>query len=280
MPEDLARQSETAPPLAPPTAVPTSALLKQCDICGKPIPREAKKCTECDSAQNGKDCVVCGARMPLKARRCGQCESFQDWRRRIPGDQTTLALLAAILSILGTLGPQVLKFIDLRSQTTGFFLDIERPGAERHCITVRLVNDGGRPALAESARIDFVPEVKQQRRVQAADLAIVNRTAKGIQARKSSDLALYIRDLKFVGAPKLPPFADAAALDAANNAYKADVAQALCSTKTVLTVQVNERDWVNRVKPHPVTVELDKDAAQKWVLERMVGKNHPKVGCE
>jgi predicted nucleic acid-binding Zn ribbon protein len=251
---------------------PPPTTMKLCRICGKDIPASAIKCTECDSPLYGLNCVVCGAPMPTKATRCSQCDGFQDWRRRIPGDQVTLALLVSILSITGLLAPQVLHFINLRSRTSGFFLDVDQVKADRrHFITVRLTNEGGRSAQVEMAHIDF-RRTHGISRVKGTDLDIANRSAMIVPATATVDLKLYTDDLTFVGEPSGPA--------EANDAYNKDVAKELCSTDVLLTINVRERDRFNRLgKPNSVTMAMTRDAAESWVLERATGKIPEDTSC-
>jgi predicted nucleic acid-binding Zn ribbon protein len=258
-------------PYSGPAAVPPSSSLKPCDVCGKDIQRSALKCTECESAQGGTDCLICGARIPRHALRCSQCDSFQDWRRHIPGNQVTLALLVSILSVLSTLSPQILRFINLRSETAGFFLDVEKQNPNtstaRHYIRVRLRNEGGRPAQVEkaTASIEFRRKQKDSpSRVKSTELDIINRGAMIIPASSVSDLLLYVDDLTFDGAPNNP---------AKNDDYKAGISKELCSTNAFVVVNIRERSRFNSLgAAKPVEMEMTKSAAQSWVQERLVGR--------
>jgi predicted nucleic acid-binding Zn ribbon protein len=254
---------------------------KPCPICGKQIPNSAIKCILCDSPLGGPACVTCGAPIPLKAKRCWQCDSFQDWRKRIPGDNVTLALLLSILSIIGILAPEILHFINLRSRTSGFFLDADHENkkyAGQHFITVRLTNDGGRSAQVEedrgAARIDFKRTVSDRSRVLGADLDIVNRGAMIIRAGRTVDLALNADNLTFVGAPA----DDAPSIQKDN--YRHQIAQDLCTTDAVLTINIRGRDRFNRLeKARPVTMAMTRDKMNAWVLERTIGNPQGEINC-
>jgi len=254
-------------PVAPPSGK------KPCPVCGNEIPAPAIKCTECDSPLGGKACVSCGAPMPPNAERCWRCQSFQNWRRHISVNQLTLALLASILSIAGLLAPQVLHFINLRSRTSGFFLDIDQVKNERHFIIVRLTNGGGRSSQVEDARIDFKRTVKDPSRVQGTVLDVMNRSAMIVPAAGTVDLELYADNLTFVGAP-------IGGDSASDNNYKRDVAKDLCTTDAVLTINVRERDRLNRLeKPQPVTIAMTRDTMEMWVLERTTGQKVQEINC-
>ncbi|HEX3070756.1 MAG TPA: hypothetical protein VHX14_19460, partial [Thermoanaerobaculia bacterium] len=160
----------------------------------------------------------------------------------------------------------------LRSRTSGFFLDVDRAKDDNHhFIAVRLTNDGGRSAQVDNARIEFTKTGSGPSKVLASDLDIVNRGSMIVPAGGSVDLTLYGENLTFVGAPT----------DDSNlkDKYKQQVAEDLCSTIAVLTINVHERDRLNRLEnPQPVTMPMTKDAMQSWVLERTTGKQ-PKDTC-
>ncbi len=49
--------------------------------------------------------------MPAHAVKCTVCESFQDWRRSIPVNTTVLALLTALVSVIGATAPPLAKLV-------------------------------------------------------------------------------------------------------------------------------------------------------------------------
>lgn len=205
---------------------------KICKGCGNKIPIPAVVCKDCKSPQTEKACCICGTLIPATANYCNACKGFQDWRRRIPGDQVALALLVAILSLVGTLVPQILKFINLPSRTSGFFLEsklfpeTEPPYTKTHSVlTVRLTNEGGRPAQVEGARIDF----GDAGLTAVPDLEIVDRAASVVPLRDKSDVKLFAYDL--VNPPTTQDQIDRVALQ-------------LCKAEVNIFVSVRERSRV------------------------------------
>jgi hypothetical protein len=58
-------------------------------------------------AQSTLPCPICVEPIPLKAKLCKHCKSDLSWRRHISISNTTLALLTALIAVLGALGPTV-----------------------------------------------------------------------------------------------------------------------------------------------------------------------------
>lgn len=254
-----------------PSEVPPPSPTKPCEVCGLPIPATAIKCKECKSAQRGKDCVHCGASIPGKATVCSECDGYQDWRRRVPVSQMTLALLVAVFSVIGASFPYAVKFINLRSQTSGFFLEtaIDKTltnSDERSVITARLTNDGGRASEAKGARIDFGLAA-----LPPATLEIMNRNSSVVPAGGTSDIRLFVYGLK----TKQPPGANVT--EQQSNAARADLALALCSAKVTLFVSVRERSRLGRLEsPKDLEpIDIPTATAREWVLERILGVPDP-----
>ncbi|HEX6160093.1 MAG TPA: hypothetical protein VF111_08005 [Thermoanaerobaculia bacterium] len=209
-------------------------------------------------------------RMPLKALVCGSCKGYQDWRRRIPGDQITLALMVAIFSLVGSLVPLLIEFINLPSQTSGFFLgmafDPLTKSDERSVLTVRLTNEGGRAALATGGRIAFdLPELA------SIDLEIVNRNGSVVPPEGSTDVNLFVHGLKLA-----MPAAERTQEEL--NSDKEKLAQRLCTATAHLFVGIRERTRIagtllpaQELEPIPVPIFT----ARTWVLERVVGVLDP-----
>ncbi len=243
---------------------------KSCTTCGLGIPFAAIWCKECKAPQKADECRVCGAVIPRYAKVCNTCKSYQDWRRRIPGDQVALALLVAILSLLSTLLPQVIKFVNLRSRTSGFYLssDIDEPASkskERSVMSIRLTNEGGRPARVEHVRIDFGTKELAQIR----DFPILNRGNMVVPAGDKSDLKVFVHGLSNTPTTKLDI---------------EKLATALCTAKTTIYVTVRERSRLfGTLEPEKEIdpIEVPKNAARDWVLERVpaTGTGFKKENC-
>lgn len=236
---------------------PKASKKKPCVACGYLIPLSAAWCKECRAPQSGEACRVCGAFMPRHASVCNTCKAYQDWRRRIPGDQVTLALIAAILSVLGAVLPKFVDFVNLPSRTSGFFLSNTKEPAvsgsnDFTVITVRLVNEGGRPAQVERAKIDFgsseVPPIEE--------FTIVNRENMVVPGGgKFVDLKLYAREL-------MQPMSADAIERLAND---------VSATTTTITVSVRERSRVlgELQSEADVTIKVPAATARDWVYQRL-----------
>jgi hypothetical protein len=125
---------------------------RQCGICGEPIARDASYCNACKSAQTVlyTNCVVCQARMPEDARRCNACSSFQDWRRHVSYSQSTLALLVALVSALGSLFLQMSNVLN-RNSDTSFVVT----GATSDIIVLAVANTGRSASVLQHFDLEF-----------------------------------------------------------------------------------------------------------------------------
>jgi len=240
---------------ASPTAVPPPKKTKPCKGCGNDIPIAATLCKDCKTPQDEKPCRSCGTPISAGATVCNACKGFQDWRRRIPGDQVVLALLVALLSVLSTLLPQVVKFLNLPSRTTGFFIDSAyHPFSKDHSmLTVRLMNEGGRPSQVEGARIDFGVQGLEPVR----ELEIVDRRGLVVPPHDKSDIQFFVYDLQH------PP---------ATQGEVDRVTNALCTATTNIYVSVRERSRVfGTMQPAGELdpIQIPARVARDWVVERL-----------
>jgi hypothetical protein len=238
-----------------------------CVVCGEQIADTAARCKHCKASQTSLACRLCGAFLAKGARYCNECKTYQGWRSAIPGNALVLSLIASVLSLIGLLAPQVLKFLDLRSKTSGYFLDtrIDKPASgseDDSVILVTVTNEGLRPARVEHASLNFGTP-----RILDADLEILNRDALVIPPKDSRDLKLYADALLIVGWPAAD--AKKAVLDQA----KADLGKALCEAKVTLSVTVVERNRLGNLEPERDIGPLPfvRGTARKWVFERIGG---------
>lgn len=250
-------------PLSGPAAVLHTRL---CLACGMDIPSAATRCKTCKAPQQAKPCRVCGAYIDRQARFCVDCKSYQDFRRSIPANALVLSLVASILSLTGLLAPQFLKFLDLRSKTSGFYLETRIDGAasgsdQDSVIFVTIENDGLRPASVERASLDLGTP-----RISVTELEILNREAMTIPPRSSRQLKLFAESLAITDWPANEP-------REVMMAAKAKLGQDLCTANPTLSVFVVEhgrlgnREQARNIGPLPFV----KRAARKWVFERAEG---------
>lgn len=79
-----------------------------------------------------KPCRECAERIPLDAKICGECKSYQDWRRFLPFSTTVLALLTALIAVIGATAPQLKKLIEKQdSDLSVLFIGDDRTGGLR-----------------------------------------------------------------------------------------------------------------------------------------------------
>ena len=88
-----------------------------------------------------KTCVMCAESIPIAARMCKHCDAYQDWRKWISTSQATLALVVALVSVLGSAGPTIVKAVrGENSQLTATYQSI----IERRALFI-VANAGSRP---------------------------------------------------------------------------------------------------------------------------------------
>jgi hypothetical protein len=80
---------------------------KLCQECLEPIALGALICKTCKSPQTRDlvPCLRCGESVLVRARICRHCKSDLSWRRHLQLSTTTLALLTALIAVIGTVGP-------------------------------------------------------------------------------------------------------------------------------------------------------------------------------
>jgi hypothetical protein len=201
--------------------------------------------------------------MPPRALRCPACETFQDWRRWIPGNTTVLALLVSLISVVGTVGPAIVKLVNYHSKTTGFVLNTEidpKVTNSQSILNVRVLNSGGRASLVRDARLNLAP-------VRASvDLEILNMKDTQVPASGKSDLRL---------------FADKVNLNPGQT--KKCVLDMLAKTDVTLTLIVDESDRLGRTVPSqtiPLTVRAKSTlgkSLREWTAQRI--KSDDGGGC-
>jgi len=84
-----------------------------------------------------KLCPVCGEQIAITAKKCIHCGSELNWRRHMSLSATTLALMTALVAVIGAAGPSIKSLFDHRDA----FLNFNFIGAG----TVRTMQQDGRP---------------------------------------------------------------------------------------------------------------------------------------
>jgi len=92
---------------------------------------------------------MCAEPILINAKVCRNCNAFQDWRAWLSTSQATLALIVALVSVIGTAGPSILNAIkDDNSQLTGSF----QAFVDRRALFI-VANTGTRPGSISDAKI-------------------------------------------------------------------------------------------------------------------------------
>lgn len=95
-------------------------------------------------------CRQCGLPLPEGARLCSKCHSYQDWRSWFSVSTTVLALLTAMISVIGIAGPAILRAVHTpRSEAY-----LASPSIDGTTLRVLAVNRGDAPAVLIRARVD------------------------------------------------------------------------------------------------------------------------------
>jgi hypothetical protein len=213
-----------------------------CRVCREQIPVKAEKCTKCGAYQRGSDCRVCGALMREGGGRCGECQSFQTWWRRfVSGLQPLLALLIALFTVIGTLGPQIARFIAFGPSTQAVVVGtVPASGDARDVFGVSVTNSGYRPAVIRNATlVSTAGEV---------DLEILNRQETNLLPGASVLL-------KFAGNDVTPD---------------ARMRAAICRGEAAFLLQTEEQR-VFGVRPFPIRIPLDRRDAIAWLQTHLPG---------
>jgi len=95
-------------------------------------------------------CTQCRSEIPSGARLCSKCNSYQDWRSIIPFSNTALALLTALVSVIGIAAPAVYKVIHKpRSEAM-----LTMPSVDGTTLRVVAINRGDASASLTKAWVD------------------------------------------------------------------------------------------------------------------------------
>lgn len=80
-----------------------------------------------NEAKETKYCIACGQLISANATLCHHCNSYQNWRRHVAFTQTTLALLVALVAVVGATAPVLYKiYKGNNSDLSGQFVDFRK----------------------------------------------------------------------------------------------------------------------------------------------------------
>lgn len=95
-------------------------------------------------------CKLCRHPIPNGAKICSTCNSYQDWRRLIPFSTTVLALLIALISVLGIVIPPLYKII----HTPQSKALLTMPSVDGTTLRITAINNGDAPASLIKAWVE------------------------------------------------------------------------------------------------------------------------------
>lgn len=93
-----------------------------------------------------KPCIECALTIPQAAKLCSHCDTYQDKRRFLHLSNTTLALLTALVSVLGVAAPAIYKAIH-KPTSEAAIVDMAVDGTR---LRVTAMNWGDAPAILGS----------------------------------------------------------------------------------------------------------------------------------
>ena len=96
-------------------------------------------------------CRVCLNEIYEGAKKCTECESFQNWRRHLVLGTTTLTLVIALLSVLGSVAPKISRIFDPPADQVE--IQVVAVSAARGEVRLVASNAGERAGVIHSARI-------------------------------------------------------------------------------------------------------------------------------
>ncbi|MFG3596470.1 hypothetical protein [Bradyrhizobium sp. RDI18] len=104
-----------------------------------------------------KSCVACGALMPEAATKCTKCNSYQNWHNRLTISTTVLALLTALVSVIGATIPNLWSWYKSgNSHVVVSFAHDDNQGG----FSLAATNDGDRIGSIASVTVEFVVKEK------------------------------------------------------------------------------------------------------------------------
>ncbi|MDG0806363.1 hypothetical protein PO856_003639 [Pectobacterium brasiliense] len=95
-------------------------------------------------------CKQCRYPIPNSARICSKCNSYQDWRSFVPFSNTALALLTALISVIGIAAPAFYTLVHTpRSKAV-----LTMPSVDGTTLRIIAINKGDAPASLIRAWVD------------------------------------------------------------------------------------------------------------------------------
>lgn len=124
-----------------------------CWACRSPMDRDAERCPACGELQSGVECRACRALLPPRAKVCRECKSLQIFDGYLQVGQATLALVIALVSVLGAVGPQLKELFE--TGRTELVFEVDRLQDNDEEIVLFVQNLGTVPGYAKSVGFEI-----------------------------------------------------------------------------------------------------------------------------
>jgi hypothetical protein len=140
-------------------------------------------------------CPVCCEQIEPGARHCIHCSSDLTWRRHLHFSNTTLALLTALIAVLGTLGPKVAELLDPRgTRIQGVFVGDVKGTAHYSFLATNRGAEGG-VIRGGGFHVDLAQKTpKEQRFTLRLRLQAEEAQALFLSPHQTQQVVLYLPD--------------------------------------------------------------------------------------
>jgi hypothetical protein len=107
-----------------------------------------------DPLLHKKKCKQCCSEIEFNSVKCPVCQSFQDWRSHLNFSSSVLALLVALISVTGAVGPTIISMFE--PEESKVVLNFQRIGPDR--LILLATNSGNKPGILGGSRLTIKME--------------------------------------------------------------------------------------------------------------------------
>jgi predicted nucleic acid-binding Zn ribbon protein len=132
------------------TVVPKCIVCESAIDSGDAAGEALLQCRRCEALQGWKPCVVCYSRIPKQAKRCSHCNTLQSWWRFVTFHQTTLAFLTALVAVSSIAITPLVNFLNRHSKTSVVFAS-----SDPNYIYAEALNRGRADSIVRKAWLRF-----------------------------------------------------------------------------------------------------------------------------
>lgn len=152
------------------------------------------------AVNDGTRCPICGENIAATARKCIHCASELSWRRYMSLSSNTLALLTALIAVLGAVGPSIKSlfehqdaFIDASFVGANAQRRVRSDGREATGVALLLAsNEGHRSGALVGAELRIVWKVNGRQRTASTSLWMPNDEPVIIRPQSGTEVRLLI----------------------------------------------------------------------------------------